>query len=265
MAHSQHRMSKANDEGEPTADGTEACPGKSQNGIFTRLGCYIIWRGRDENYEAGINGVLLLGNTLQSHPSSTDEFNIRVRVFEIPMMQSVVWGQDDGKGGIIGGQAGGDITASFPDGLVIIPTALGSQASGDMIKTKIRDGVEFGCAKEFPRGVGINLNDDYDFDFEGRNLGTVVNSHLIKYDPIHKSEYSLEIKPLAVMADEVLVLIQFGVSNSHSTTTALGRTLIKQTVGLALSKVVLIGFPSKDSGPRGTVYFLALFAVRKIK
>ena len=208
--------------------------------------------------------IFFLGSLLWGGSPSDEALKLRVRVLEIPRLQSVVWGQPDGQGNIIGGQYGGDVTDTFPDGLTILFPRLDEQALGEQIKEAIRSGIEFGCAAKFPRGIGINLMDEYDLTVDDRALGAIVEPHLLRRDPVRKLEYWFELRPLAPMGEGVYLSIQFYVQPSpDGKTDPPRRVQVSEVLGLSFSQPILVGFPSKDEGPRGTVYFVALYASRK--
>ena len=198
--------------------------------------------------------------------SSTQEnwYTIKVRVFEIPPIQSVVGGAPDGKGGIIGTQTGGDISTSFPPRVVFIKTALDSNAPDGGIKQALLDNGYFKEASEFmPSGISWWPVDEYSISYSAKEFGEE-SSRKTYHEPRGNSgrnrhgEFWLTVLPKSVEDPSATLRLRFETGESNK------RTLLDQDISVPLGKMLVVGFPTETASiqdkrnSRGSIFILAI-------
>jgi len=198
-----------------------------------------------------------------AYPQS--DIKVQVRVFEIPMIQSIGAREYTGKGGFMGG----DITEAFPDGMLIIPTELENETKDVLIIQVIQNKVNFGIDKIYQNAVSVSPLGIHSFQFMKNSLEAKESKGQIDESKINLY-YELSIAPKAIEDKELLVKIRFMVGwhsepGGRLSTRMAWDVMDPTTIGLAYSKWLLIGFPSHDYGPRGTIYWLALYAEKTEK
>jgi hypothetical protein len=190
--------------------------------------------------------------------------NVYIRVFKIPRMQN--WeaklSGDDGEITTI--RVDGDLTAVFPDGVVFLQTELSPMASESAISQAIRDRVLFGNGNFKAGRISIEELKEVQWRFDGSHLSEEV--HFDKeISPSSKENYRVWAGLFSAEKDEIVMKIRFDTGWS-SFGGRLGASVIgtvfDQMIALSENKILLIGFPSHDKGLRGTVYWLAVSAVR---
>ena len=152
------------------------------------------------------------------------------------------------EGGIRGEVIGGNVTASFPDGIVLLESDL-YQNNLDIVKF-IKEKVKFSGLGEKVKissigawSVGIPKNleaylEELKRKKEKENVGI---QYVKRYEP-----YVLAISPLFVQKGEVILRIKF-----HNF-----EKLLNQTIAVKLSRTLLVGFPSHVMGRREAIYWL---------
>jgi len=186
------------------------------------------------------------------------DINLKVRIFQIPPHQSITKtlpsppAKEGEVTGIRGERIGGNVTATFPNGIVLLETGL-FQSNDDLIR-EIKEKVSFCCEKVLsilPVAEEDMLvkEESLLIPVKGRKMYTQRNSHLYV-------DYSLEIQPLLIQDEEVLSRIRF--SAKYKETEEDEKKLLDQTFGLKYSRTLLVGFPTNENHRRGTVYWLAL-------
>lgn len=196
--------------------------------------------------------------------------DVYIHVFKIPRVQDWEAKLSDGDGGITKVRVEGDLTAVFPDGVVFLQTELAHTASDSAVTQAIRDRISFGNGNI--KATRISVKD-------------LKKVHL-RFDKSHSSEevrfkkkispqqwenceqwenYDLWVVVKSVEEDEIILKIRFA-SGWSSFGGRMGAgfigTIFNQTVALSEHKILLIGFPSHDKGPRGTVFWLAISVIK---
>jgi hypothetical protein len=210
---------------------------------------------------------------------------ISVRVLNIPPLQSVTWGGDDGTGKIVGGTIGGDVTEAFPDGVVLIQCDAPSEIPIAEIRDVIRGKIFFNHldqikkTEHFP-GIGIEPLGEHEFSWnsfevDNRHLPREKEFYMIPENHSYPAHYWLMVNPIEENDNEIVASIVFRggfiiTPVSPGKITALGSqagprwtkseapVLLDQTVGLRRGKTLLVGFPSLHGDSRGTIYWLAI-------
>lgn len=115
-----------------------------------------------------------------------------------------------------------------------------------------------------PSGVGINYLDKHEFVFD---LGAIQRGEDFQSVVIAGSGVSyslLSISPLLLTEKDLVIKIRFEAGFRNIGNPPPVELLIERTLNLGLSRILLVGFPSKDGSPRNrgavTVYWLVLSA-----
>jgi hypothetical protein len=158
----------------------------------------------------------------------------------------------------------GDLTAVFPDGIVFLQTDLSPMASNSAITQVIKERIFFG-GNNF-KATRIRVEDlkkvqlrfDESHSSEEVRFEKEISSH-------SKEDYRILADIKSVEEDGIIMKVRFD-SGRSSFGGGIGggiiRTVFNQSVILPEHKILLIGFPSHDKGPRGTVFWLAISVIR---
>lgn len=186
--------------------------------------------------------------------------DVYICVYKIPRVQNWEAKISDGNGDITKVRVEGDLTAVFPDGIVILQTELAHMASDSAVIQAIRDRVYFGRDNIKATRVSVedlkkvHLRFDRSHSSEDVRFDKEISSH-------SRENYRLRTSVKSVEEDEIIMNISFD-SGRSSFGGRLGGgiigTIFNQTIALSENKILLIGFPSHDKGPRGTVFWLAI-------
>lgn len=87
--------------------------------------------------------LLVFSSALVAAPSEYD-LDVYIRVYKIPRVQNLEPKTPDGNGNITRVRVEGDLTAVFPDGIVLLQTDLSPLASDSAVAQVIRDRIYFG-------------------------------------------------------------------------------------------------------------------------
>ena len=188
-----------------------------------------------------------------AYAATENELKISVRVLNIPPLQSVTWGGDDGTGKIAGGTVGGDLTSAFPDGVVLIQCDTPSEIPAAEIKNVVREKIFFNHLDELKKtgrfqNIGIEL------------LGVEKEFYEIPENQSHPAHYWIMVNPIDENDDEIVASIVFRggfkiapfsrgkIIASESPagprwTKSEAPVLLDQTVGIRRGKTLLVGFP----------------------
>lgn len=183
---------------------------------------------------------------------------LKVTIYHIPPYQSVVKAapipaKEGEVGGTQGTMRGGYVTRSFPDGIVLFESS--SLRSNEDIARAIKDHVHFACSDV----VNIIPCADVYILVDKKDLMTTLadeeyypppsmHGHLVR-------EYTLDIEPLLIENATAVFKIKFAAEMNPSDNEY--KVLLDQVFSLKYDKTLFVGFPSKDDGIRGTVYWLA--------
>lgn len=186
--------------------------------------------------------------------------DIYIRVFKIPRIQKWEAKLSDGNGDFTQIRAEGDLTAVFPDGIILLQTELSPISADSAIQEAIQTKVYFGSSKLEADKISIE---------KLKNIHLCLNesqsSQEIRFEkkilPHQTENFILTTGLRSAKKNETIMNLKFETGWS-SVGGRLGAgyigTIFEQTVILAEQKTLLIGFPSYDKGPRGTVYWLAI-------
>jgi hypothetical protein len=210
-------------------------------------------------------GIVLLMLSITSVAAPLEhELDVYIRVYKIPRVQNWESKISDGNGDITRVRVEGDLTAVFPDGIVLLQTDLSPLASDSAVAQAIRDRVYFG--RDNIKATRISVEDlkevhlrfDKSHSSEEVRFEKEISSH-------SEEDYRLRTRVKSVEEDEIIMNISFE-SGWSSFGVRLGAgfigTIFDQTIALPEHKILLIGFPSHDKGPRGTVFWLAISAMK---
>jgi hypothetical protein len=187
------------------------------------------------------------------------------KLYEIPPFQSTIVSSVQNKdGSVFGAMIGGNVTASFPDGLLMLDAYFAKDLPDNAVKEAIRGKVRWPCGEAQPSGVGINYLDKHEFIFDIRAIqrGEDIQSVIIAGSGVFYR--LLSIAPLFFTEKDLVIKIRFEAGFRNLGNPPPVELLIERTLNLDLSRILLVGFPSKDGNPRYrgavTVYWLALSA-----
>jgi hypothetical protein len=200
---------------------------------------------------------------LASSPHGPD-LDVYIRVYKIPSVQNWESKISRERGDITEVRVKGDLTATFPDGIVLIHTELAHVASDSAVNKVIRDSIYFGSQYfEAARISVLNLEKiHFRFDeahsFEEVRFDREISSN-------SKENYRLSTGVKSVDEDDIILHIRFD-SGSSSFGGGIGGgyigTILNQTFAVSAHKILLIGFPSHDTALRGTVFWLAISVIK---
>ena len=192
------------------------------------------------------------------------ELDVYIRVYKIPRIQywSMELPGDNGEKTLV--RVDGDLTEVFPDGVVLLQTDLSPMASNSAITQVIKEKVHFGGNNFKATRVRIedlkkvHLRFDKSHSSEEVQFDKKITDH-------SRERYRLRTRAKFLAEDEIIMEIMFDAGRSsyggHIGGGIIG-TFFNQSVILPEHKILLIGFPSYDKGPRGTVFWLAISAIK---
>jgi hypothetical protein len=201
--------------------------------------------------------TFLFSFPLISIPNQNQDVKLKVRIFQVPRIQSITWNVPAPEGGVKGMTVGGDVTVTFPDGIVLLETDM-DKNDIELFKV-IKEKVKFSC----PDVVGILPIKSLIFDINRESMEvSLVKEELYPQKPL-KTDYSFNISPVSIGSEEIVLKLEFITQDKRSPANKEdeGRTkrkLLEHTLGIKYARILLVGFPSNDNGARGTVYWLAL-------
>lgn len=214
------------------------------------------------NLKSAIGAVLFLLLFVPLFCAFDGQVDIDIRVYKIPRLQK--WdAQISGENGSAPNvRVDGDLTAVFPDGIVFLQTELSPLASDSAVFQAIRDRIYFGGYNFQAASIKIEDLKRAHFKFDNLKLSEEVRFEK-EISSYSKEDYRLSAGLKSVNDDEIVMNIKFD-SGRSSFGGGMGAgiigTIFDQSMVLPEQKILLIGFPSHDSGPRGTVFWLAVSA-----
>lgn len=191
------------------------------------------------------------------------DLDVFMRVFKIPRIQNWEMKLADDRGGITTIRVDGDLTAVFPDGVVFLQTELAHTASDSAVIQAIRDRIFFGSnnVKDTRTSIvdlkKVHLRFEKSHSFEEVQFEKEIS-------PQSQENYRIRASVKSVEKDEIIMKISFDSGwSSFGGRQGVGMigTIFDQTIALPEHKILLIGFPSHDKGPRGTVFWLAISVI----
>jgi len=203
--------------------------------------------------------------------STRKAYRIDMRVFEIPPWQSVTKSEAAGEKGIMGGTQGGDVTVSFPEGLVLVQADLDRDAAENKIKEELLGRGYFKEAKcIFPSGFGWRALGACSFSCPQDELGAEKSRKEYHQKPVSSpriniSEYWLTISPKSADEKDAVLGLKFECRlKTTEFPEGVNRVLLDRDVEIPLGKMLLIGFSSRDPASGKTVYILTVY-IQKIE
>lgn len=200
--------------------------------------------------------IFLCSFPLISIPNQNQDLKLKVRIFQVPRIQSVTWNVPAPEGGVKGMTVGGDVTFAFPDGIVLLETNM-DKNDIELFKV-IKEKVQFSC----PEVARILPIKSLIFDINPESMEvSLVKEELYPQKPL-KTGYSFNIFPVSIASEEIVFKLEFitqdeRLSANKEDEGLTKRNLLEQTLGIKYARTLLVGFPSNDYGARGTVYWLA--------
>jgi len=189
---------------------------------------------------------------------------IEARILRVPAFQSIMKSAPQVEGGVSGAVIGGNVTASFPEGLIILETSSDKEYS-ELIQL-IKDEVSaYPCScGEFVKIVPFAKKDIDFYPIEGL-YDRIELQDTISKRGIIIGEYWLYVTPITTNNHKLI--LNFKVNTSQWTAQALHepkhsfkKELINQALEMSVDKTLLVGFaPPKIEGSfRGSAYWLIL-------
>jgi len=215
----------------------------------------------------GISSVLLISFLSFTHPFGNlpvqdNVGTIEIKVFRVEPFQSrVISGGSLEDGGVWSTVVGGNVTAKFPDGYIVLKAS--SKADNQeiirLIKKKI---ASYPCSCGDFVQVGGYSNFIMEFDPKALKYKRF-EFHNYIHDGIIIGEYSLFVEPIIV--NNQVVLLSFEVQENQVTAQALNEPtkyfkeeLFNQVMEMGRDQILIVGFtpPKTKSGFRGAAYWL---------
>lgn len=196
--------------------------------------------------------VFLSSITKVSVLHENENLKLKVCIFQVPPWQSVIMSvpTPPGEKAVKGSMRGGNVTARFPNGIVVFETNL-SQRNKDIIRF-IKEQTRF----ILPDFVNILPVADVYIRVDTENLKTPIIGGLM-YPPRNKHliiDYTLQVLPLLIQNEEAV--FKFGFFAKYKVVEGDKKKLLDRTLGVAYSKTLIVGFPTNDNTGRGAVYWL---------
>jgi hypothetical protein len=215
-------------------------------------------------FKTVIGIVLLMSSFVPVACPFEHNLDVYICVYKIPRIQNWEAKISDGSGEVTKVRVEGDLTAVFPDGIVLLQTELAHMASDSAVIQEIRGQVYFG--RENIKATRVSVEDlkevhlrfDRSHLFEEVQFDKEISSH-------SREIYRLRASVKSVEEEEIIMNISFD-SGWRSFGGRLGTSIIgtifDQTIALPENRMLLVGFPSHDKGPRGTVFWLAISVIK---
>jgi hypothetical protein len=193
--------------------------------------------------------------------------NLTVRIFQVPRMES--W--DVATPGICSDKASltcrGDSTRAFPDGDLYLATQLAERADSGAITDEIMSRVIFGNGDFRAKSVSILEIGKFEAKLTPAKPTAQIELERDRTEYSSK-EYGIEASLRPGDDSDILIKLRFDAGWSSwggRLGTSLSSILFSKIVVISEDqegKLLLVGFPSHDEGPRGTIYWLAIGATR---
>ena len=210
-------------------------------------------------------GIVILMSLFAPFVSPLDSaLDVYIRVYKIPRIQD--WAMelpgDNGETTLV--RLDGDLTGIFPDGIVFLQTDLSPMASNSAITQVIKERIFFG-GNNF-KATRVRIEDlkkvqwrfDDSHSSEEVRFEKEISSH-------SKEDYRILADIKSVEEDGIIMKVRFDSGrSSYGGRIASGiiGTVFHQSIIVPEHKILLVGFPSHDHGPRGTIFWLAVSAIK---
>ena len=192
------------------------------------------------------------------------ELDVYIRVFKIPRVQDWAMELSGENGELTHVRVDGDLTAVFPDGIVFLQTDLSPMASNSAISRVIKDRIYFGYNNFKATRIRIENLKKAHWQFDQSYVSEEVEFE--KEVTSHSSEdYGLKASVKSMKENEIIMHLSFDSGwSSHGARISSGfiGTIFDRTIVLPEHKILLIGFPSHDKGPRGTIFWIAICGIK---
>ena len=195
-------------------------------------------------------------------PDLNKDITIEVRILRVPAFQSIMKSAPPVEIGVAGVVIGGNVTASFPEGLVILETSSDKEYSEliQLIKDEISSypcscGDFVSIIPYAKKDININpitgLYDGFELQDPIFIRGIIVGNYLLSVEPIITNNHNL--------------ILNFEINESHFTAQALHepknffkKELFNQALEMGVDKTLLVGFapPKLEGSSRGSAYWL---------
>lgn len=236
------------------------------------LELYIKWKVKQDRCKEEIMnifkiaaGIALLMSLSVPYAASLDgELDVYIRVYKIPRIQDWAMELPGDNGETTSVRVDGDLTEVFPDGIVYLQTDLSPIASNSAITQVIKERIFFGGNNFKATRVRIEdlkkvqLRFDKSHSSEEVQFDKKITSH-------SRERYRLRTRAKLVAEDAIIMEIRFDAGRSsyggHIASGIIG-TVFNQSIIVPEHKILLVGFPSHDKVPRGTVFWLAISAIK---
>jgi len=178
------------------------------------------------------------------------DLKMKVSIFQIPPCQGIVWSKSTPDGGVESrAGAGGYVTSSFPDGIVLFETDIiqNNKELFDVIKERV----------SFPEITRILPIADVYFLINTEKLeASVIKEEMYpsSYRDLMR-EFALHFIPISIEEKQTIISVKFSVQTDDRVPDK--KKLFDLTFGVPYSRTLLVGFPTNGETGRGTVYWLA--------
>ncbi len=209
-------------------------------------------------------GMFLSFHSFSAIPEVNKKPTIEVRVLRVPAFQSIMKPTPQVEGSVSGVVVGGNVTAYFPEGLIILETSIDKDYSEiiQLIKDKISS---YPCScGEF---IQIDPYSEEDINF---NPLTGLYDRFELRDIIFRrgiiiGEYWLYVTPIITNKHNLILILNFEVNKGqltaqdlHEPQNSFEKELFNQALEMNVDKTLLVGFapPKLEGSSRGSAYWL---------
>ncbi len=208
--------------------------------------------------------LLLVAQLCFSAPAQEKgKFHVRISIYEIPNMiiSRIVSTKIADDGSVTGTMVGGDITSSFPPGVVLLQNRLSDSPIDDPVIKVIRENMASNCVRLQDIQVIALAQHDFLLDAmesESQEVYQDLTSSGIEY------HYRLRVVLEWKNEEEVCLALQLWMNRKNPDSIQLigveipAPLVLDLTVTAKFDQTSLVGFPSYGKKPRDTIYWLAI-------
>lgn len=215
-----------------------------------------------------VAGLLSFLQPLISSPLIKKEITVEIRVFLIPAFQSFpVFSATHEGGGVIGSSFGGNVTASFPEGITVLRTA--SNKTRNELARLIKDKIStYPCS--YGDFIAIKPHSSHHIALNRLLLGQNIYElhNMITGRRSIAGEYWFSVQPLYVENQEILInfngsAIYYGSLKFTESGRIAKDVLFNQAIEMNLDETLLVGFspPKAEDGSRGTSFWFTFTVI----